>query len=139
MTQRTILRDYAMAQMDRLLTSFAQEAEKAAKYPVADAVHDVRVSIRRFSQGLLLFPEFFPKREARKIKKRLDRIMNLSSEVRNRDIALEYLGEDADPKLLRQLRDGRDECEKAFSTLIQRWSEQDVAGKWRAGLGLRHT
>src|SRR5450755_2387299 len=85
------MHDYALDQMNRLLTRLAFQAHRAAKVPGPEEIHDVRVSIRRFSQGLLLFADFFPPREVKKIERRLKRMLRLTSEIRNRDIALEFL------------------------------------------------
>src|ERR1700724_18908 len=85
------IHDYAIEQMNHLLTRLAFQVHRASKTPGPDEIHDLRVSIRRFSQGLLLFSDFFPKWEEKKIKKLLKRMMRVTSEIRNRDIPLEFL------------------------------------------------
>ena len=85
------MRDYALDQMNHLLTRLAFQIHRAAKVPGPEEIHDVRVSIRRFSQGLLLFHDFFPPWEVKKIRRRLKRMMSLTSEIRDRDITLEFL------------------------------------------------
>ena len=60
--------------MNHLLTRLAFEVHGAAKHPGSDQIHDLRVSIRRFSQGLSVFSDFFPAWEVKKVKKRLKRI-----------------------------------------------------------------
>src|ERR1700756_2864642 len=77
--------------MNRLLTSLAFRVHRAAKKPGPGEIHDLRVSIRRFSQGLDLFAGFFPKWEVKKIHRMLKRMMRLTSSIRDRDITLEYL------------------------------------------------
>lgn len=89
----TAIHDYAIEQMNRLLTTLAFQVHQAANKPGAKEIHDLRVSIRRFSQGLLLFTDFFPKWEVKKIKRFLKRMMRLTSEIRNRDIAIDFLAQ----------------------------------------------
>src|SRR5208337_4253565 len=62
------MHEYAMEQMNRLLTTLAYQVHRAAKKPGPDEIHDLRVSVRRFSQGLQLFADFFPKWEVKKIR-----------------------------------------------------------------------
>ncbi len=52
MTAKSSMHDYAIEQMNRLLTTLAFQVHRAAKKPGPDEIHDLRVSIRRFSQGL---------------------------------------------------------------------------------------
>ena len=124
--------------MNHLLTTLAFQVHRAAKTPGPDEIHDVRVSIRRFSQGLLCSPISSRKREVKKIKRRLKRMMQLTSEIRDRDIALEFLasvkqiaaspapGEGAPGSAARVLFD-----------MVRRWSTRDFSAKWRNGLSLR--
>jgi len=91
MTAAPGIRDYALDQMNHLLTRLVFQMHRAAKVPGPEEIHDVRVSIRRFSQGLLLFEEFFPRWEVKKIKRRLKRMLKLTSQIRDRDIALDFL------------------------------------------------
>jgi CHAD domain-containing protein len=131
------VRDYAFEQMNRLLTTLAFRVHQAAKTPGADEIHDLRVSIRRFSQGLRVFGDFFPKRELKKIKKLLKRMMRLTSELRNRDITLEYLAEMKHATHQHRLEQERTDLAREFSEMIRRWSARDFSAKWRSDLSLR--
>ncbi len=131
------VRDYAIEQMNRLLTTLAFRVHQAAKSPGPDEIHDVRVGIRRFSQGLRLFADFFPKREVKKIRKLLKRMMRLTSEIRDRDITLEYLAELKHEQHRQRLEKERDAYEREFSEMISRWSGRDFSVKWRRALALR--
>ena len=132
------MHDYVLEQMNRLLTTLAFQIHRAAKKPGADEIHDLRVSIRRFSQGLLLFTEFFPKWEVKKIKRMLKRMMQLTSEIRNRDIALEYLAEQKVSSHDRRLQRERTQYQRRFKEMVRRWSARDFSAKWRNRLSL-HT
>jgi len=130
------MNDYVVEQMNRLLTTLAFQIHRAAKKPGADEIHDLRVSIRRFTQGLLLFAEFFPKWEAKKIKRMLKRMMQLTSEIRNRDIAIEYLaGLNASAHQGRLERE-RMQYQRRFEEMVRRWSSRDFSAKWRNRLSL---
>ncbi len=136
MTGNTALHDYAIEQMNGLLTRLAFQAHRAAKTPGAGEIHDLRVSIRRFTQGLLLFSDFFPKWETKKIKRMLKRVMGLTSEIRDRDIALEFLIKHRNLKHQQRLKRERSDYERQFSEMLRRWSARDFSAKWRNALSL---
>jgi len=123
--------------MNHLLTTLAFRVHRAAKKPAPEEVHDLRVGIRRFSQGLRLFADLFPTWEVKKIKKLLKRMMRLTSEIRNRDIALELLADWKHLEHNRRLQKERDVYERQFSEMVQRWIGRDFSAKWRSSLSLR--
>jgi CHAD domain-containing protein len=131
------IRDYATEQMNHLLTKVAFQVHRTAKKPGSDEIHDLRVSIRRFSQGLLLFSEFCPEWEVKKINKQLKSMMQLTSEIRNRDIALEFLAKYPHTNHRDRLEQERSSFERQFSEMARRWSARDFSAKWRDGLSLR--
>lgn len=133
------IHDYALDQMNGLLTRLAFQAHRAAKVPGPEEIHDVRVSIRRFSQGLLLFADFFPPREVKKIERRLKRMLRLTSEIRNRDITLEFLAGLKQTRHRPRLVKERLAFQKQFSEMVRRWNARDFSAKWRSGLSLRNT
>ncbi|HYL35129.1 MAG TPA: CHAD domain-containing protein [Bryobacteraceae bacterium] len=130
------IREYAIEQMNHLLTTLAFQVHRAAKRPGAKEIHDLRVSIRRFSQGLLLFGGFFPKWEVKKIKRMLKRMLSLTSELRDRDIALAFIGA-TNQAARRRLEKERKSFARQFSEMVRRWSARDFSAKWRNGLSLR--
>jgi len=137
MTANLGMHDYAIEQMNGLLTRLAFQAHRAAKTPGSEEIHDLRVSIRRFSQGLLLFSDFFPNWETKKIKRMLKRLMELTSEIRNRDIALEFLAKHPRLSHRQRLERERSDYERQFSEMLRRWSARDFSAKWRNALSLR--
>jgi CHAD domain-containing protein len=141
-TAESSMHDYAVEQMNRLLTTLAFQVHRAAKKPGPDEIHDLRVSIRRFTQGLELFSDFFPKWEVKKIRTMLKRMMRLTSSIRDRDITLEFLAElqpassghnTHRPRLMRE----RGAYQRQFAEMVRRWSASDFSAKWRNGLSLR--
>ena len=131
------LNDYVVEQMNRLLTTLAFQVHRAAKKPGSTEIHDLRVSIRRFTQGLLLFMNCFPKWEVKKIKRMLKRMMRLTSEIRNRDITLEFLAELQAPAHRRRLERERLQYQRQFAEMVRRWTARDFSAKWRNSLSLR--
>jgi len=131
------MHDFAVQQMNQLLTRLAFQVHRAARTPGPDEIHDLRVSIRRFSQGLLLFSDFFPQWEEKKITKMLKRMMRLTAAIRNRDIALQFLLKHKDDSHRRRLSLERAEFERQFAEMVRRWSTRDFSAKWRNALSLR--
>jgi CHAD domain-containing protein len=133
------VRDYAAEQTSTLLRRLAFQASLTAKLADVDAIHDLRVSIRRLSQCLRVFSQFFPRERTKKIRQRLDAVMDLASDVRNRDIALQLLA-GAPPlpasTLAQVLSDERIEAERSLVNALQRWNRHSFHKRWRSRLGL---
>lgn len=137
MTVKSNIHEYAIDQMNRLLTTLAYQVHRTAKKPGPDEIHDLRVSIRRFSQGLQLFAGFFPKWEVKKIRRMLKRLMRLTSEIRDRDITLDFLAEGNHATHRARLEKERGAYQRQFSEMLRRWSARDFSVRWRSGLSLR--
>src|SRR5438552_3388374 len=118
---------FAAAQAARLLGKLAFQVRHAAKRPNEKAIKDLRVSIRRLSQCLDEFRQFFPRHHVKKILKQLGKVMDMAAKMRNRDVAIEligrpggaalktlqqYLGEISDCATTRELLAGRDDLSK---------------------------
>jgi CHAD domain-containing protein len=131
------MHDYAVEQMNRLLTALAFQVHRAARKPGPDEIHDLRVTIRRFSQALDLFSAFFPKPEGKKIRRMLKRMMRLTSSIRDRDIALEFLTQAQHAAQRSRLSRERSGYQRQFAEMVRRWSARDFSAKWRNGLSLR--
>ena len=136
MSERAKIHDYAAEQMNHLLTSLAFQIHRAAKLPGPDEIHDVRVAIRRFTQGLELFADFYPKRTVKKIERWLTRMIKLTNHIRDRDIGLEYLVKLRKNQLRRRLVRERLDYQREFGRTVARWTSRDFSAKWRVGLSL---
>lgn len=137
MKRAAAIHDFAIEQTSHLLTNLTFQVHRAAKLPGPEEIHDLRVSIRRFSQGLRIFADFFPKWEIKKIRRRLKRMLKLTSEIRNRDIGLEYLARLQQTRHRRRLVSERLAYQHQFAEMVRRWSARDFSAKWRSGLSLR--
>jgi CHAD domain-containing protein len=118
-----MMQEFAVEQAGKLLKRLHAQIDRAAEKGDPDSIHDLRVAIRRFTQCLRIFPEFFPRPKARKTRKRLKGIMNLAAEVRDRDIALELLraaGPTADQGQRARLEREREKADEALLAEIRR-------------------
>src|SRR4051812_9916005 len=83
------LSDFVKERLNALLTRSAKEWERCAVSADADAIHDFRVSLRRFSEALRLFKGLFPKTARNQVRAELRQAMRLAGRTRNVDIARE--------------------------------------------------
>ena len=133
------MRSYALGQTSDLLRRTAFQANRACVLKHADAVHDLRVSIRRLTQCLRTFGQFLPQARARKIRQKLKATLDLASLVRNRDVALDLLRRAALPPgspLLEVLAEERTQATQALLEELKLWAKKDIQKKWRSRLGL---
>lgn len=135
----TATRRFAREQADRLLGRLAFHVGRAIKSHNAEAVHDLRVTIRRFAQALRVLKPCFRGKELRKIRRELKGIMTVAGEVRNHDIALKLLAkstpEGERATLQPKIQSGRREAERSLTTLLKSWLERKSSLKWRGALG----
>jgi CHAD domain-containing protein len=133
------MRRFAAEHAATLLRRLAFRMNRAARSGNPESLHDLRVTIRRFSEALHAFQEFFPHRKARKIRRRLRNVMDLAAEIRNRDIALDLLREAGVPAGAPLLAALAQERKKAMERLIlhlRRRSLRDIVPEWRRQLDL---
>src|SRR5258708_37494311 len=84
-------RKFAAEHAQKLLGQLAFEINRVAKSRDPDSVHDLRVSLPRFSQTLHLFKDCFPGRKMHKMELRVRRVMRSADELRNFDTTLRLL------------------------------------------------
>ena len=95
------MREYAHEQTAILLRRLAMQINRAARSGDPDAVHDLRVAIRRLSRCLRVFAQFYPGQGWKKMRRRLKDLLDACGAVRDRDIALDLLSKaDFPPCLL---------------------------------------
>jgi CHAD domain-containing protein len=130
------MRRFALEKIADLLTRLAAEVEHAKTIRDMEAVHDLRVTIRRFGQSLRAFSAFVPHREVKRIGKQLRHIMHLTGEVRNRDITLDLLAKAALAGCDDDLGSGRELAMRILVSELNRWQVEQEAVRWRAALEL---
>jgi CHAD domain-containing protein len=84
---REFARRETLARLERVLA----EIERISASAGEEEVHDLRVSIRRFSQAVRIFEPLLPKR-ARKIVKQVRSLLQAAGLVRDLDVGMERLG-----------------------------------------------
>ena len=133
------MRDHVRLQTAILLRRFAYEVGHAANSGSADAIHDLRVSIRRLNNCLRLFAPFYPRHSAKRIHRRLDGLMELGGSLRNLDVTLELLsqaGVSARSAIVVRLRDERRKTSQGLVREARLWKNRGFSRKWRGQLGL---
>jgi len=85
---------YAAQETSVRLKHFSKHLRHAAKHPEdPDAIHDLRVSIRRAVQACKTFGELLDPAPVKHLRRRLRKLMDLCAAVRNCDVALTLLDE----------------------------------------------
>ncbi len=136
------MRQYVDEQVRTRLGRLVFEVHRCAKSREVEAVHDLRVAIRRFNQSLRTFLSLLPRREAVRVRKRTRRLMRQSAEIRNRDIALQFLARGGFPQrstLRSRLERERRQAETLLAEMLQRFTKKDYSARWRAALELNHS
>jgi CHAD domain-containing protein len=101
---------YAVQETRLRLKRFSNNLRHAAKHPEdPDAIHDLRVSIRRVVQAFKTFGELLDPAPVKRLRRRLRKVMDLCAAVRNCDVALTLLDQagvttDASASRLKQMR-----------------------------------
>jgi CHAD domain-containing protein len=133
------MRRFVADHVSTLVRRLAFRIHRVSRISDADSMHDLRVANRRLSECLREFQDFFPHRKARKIRHALRDMMDLAAEVRNRDVAMELLGEGGAPPglpLLKTLVQERKEAKERLLAFLRKRSMRDIAQRWRRRLDL---
>jgi CHAD domain-containing protein len=87
------LEAFVESNLQSRLEKLASNLHKAGKDPDdPDHIHDLRVAIRRYTQGLRIFKYLLDGARVKKMRRRLKTVMEFCGTIRNCDIALEVLG-----------------------------------------------
>jgi CHAD domain-containing protein len=133
------MREFARWQTSRLLRRLSAEVSQAARSVGADAIHDLRVAIRRMNGCLRLFAQFYPDGSRKDLQKQLKALMRDSGEVRDRDIAMALLADAGVPAAsaaARRLAAERKEAARQLRAELKRWKGRGFARDWRKRLEL---
>ncbi len=109
----------------------------AAKDPNDDAIHDVRVAIRRLRQCLAVFRPLLPCRSTRGIDRKVHKTLRAAGRVRNFDIAIKLVKR-SEPRgaagLIHELRRDRRDAAAKFRRALKRLDDGRAAEGWRLRL-----
>jgi len=131
------MREYARRRTDILLRHLAVEVKRAAHSGDADAIHDLRVAIRRLSRCLRVFVQFYPDGSWKKVRAQLSDLLHLAGVVRDRDIALALLSEAGVAKraaVVARMEQERRKAGRELLAAVRSWRDGGVAAKWRRQL-----
>ena len=85
---RKLVRSQTAARLKKLDREVRHVAHKPKD---ADAIHDLRVAIRRLRQELRIFKAWFEADRVKRIRRSLRKLMDRCAAVRNCDVAIEVL------------------------------------------------
>ena len=129
------MQKFVRGQASTLLRRLAYLSHDAVQLGSAEAIHDLRVGIRRLSECLREFESFFPAGRAKKVRRHLREVMKLAAEVRNRDIAMALLQKAkviADEGLEREWQ----RAKQNLMDILRTWIRHEVTQKWREELNV---
>ncbi|MEZ5365849.1 MAG: CHAD domain-containing protein [Bryobacterales bacterium] len=126
---------FARVQARERLHEVGEQMRKVRRDQNPDAVHDLRVAIRRFSTTLALFPELFSRKRIAKCDKRLKRLRKAAGEVRDRDIALMLAASGQEAAL--GLSEARAKAAKALRRALSGKRRKAALAAGKAALKLR--
>lgn len=133
------MKNYVQTRIAALIARLSAMAKRAAENPDNEAVHDLRVSIRRLSRGLRAFAQFFPGKSWKPIRRELAGLMECAAAVRDRDIAMELLekaGVAPKARVMTRLAADRERAAKALQAALGEWQNRNAARQWKGALDL---
>jgi CHAD domain-containing protein len=126
---------FAQTKILELIDTAVGALNDAAKSPEADAVHRLRVSIRRLQQALRIFKQYLKPAGVKRVRKQLKKTMTAAGHHRNHDIALKLLKNSA--AKFPELHQGRTSAGDDLNSALQSLVSQNPSSKWPDELGLR--
>lgn len=126
--------EYALTKTAALLEDVVDALHKAAAEADEDAVHKMRVAIRRLQQALRLFRQYFHAAGLETVKDELRAVLKVAGEVRNRDIAMALVAAhqgDTSALLLQ-----RSDLQQQLVEVLRPYRERNLSVEWRRALGL---
>lgn len=135
----TDIQSYGRSQVRERLGVLAELIRQSSDGLNEEAVHDIRVAVRRLQQGLEVFASLLPEPAIREVRRRLRRLMQETGRIRDRDIALRFVraaGLKKGCALWKQLVRERKQARKAFKRRVERWRRRGFADAWAEALGV---
>lgn len=133
------MREFVRLETRSLLRRLKSQVTQAARTGDAEAIHDLRVAIRRLNRCLRAFARFYPGHSWKPVRRRLSGLMTACGSVRDRDIAiglLEQAGVAATSPLVRRLGAERDAAARELQGELRDFKRKGLARRWRQRLEL---
>jgi CHAD domain-containing protein len=129
--------DYAIHHISGLLNRTVTELRKTAGVRGvrdAEAIHELRVSIRRLLQALKTFAQYLPVEARDRVQDELRPVIKAAGAVRDCDVVLEMLTDSG--MALGTIHRQRTELERELLATIQPLLKANPSTRWRTGLGI---
>ena len=130
--------EYGAIHTQLLLESVSWRLVRASRRQKPEAIHDLRVAIRRLLNGLEAFKPLLPKAGRRRVRKRLRSINKLAGKVRDIDIAIDVMFSSLkvqDRPIHGRLRGKRKEAKSELKDELRRWIGRGELEEWHGELG----
>ena len=125
---------FAIRKFEELIDTVVFSLHDALRLHEADAVHRMRVSIRRLQQALRVFEMYLDSSGVKRVRQQLKKAMTAAGNLRNHDIAIELIEKSG--KDIPEMRTARLAAKNAFRATLRQITKRDLGVKWRAILGL---
>jgi CHAD domain-containing protein len=130
-------RSFVVARATRLLERLAYQINHSVNSRTPDAIHDLRVAGRRFGHSLIVGKPCLERRVVKKIRRRLDSIMDAAGAVRDCDIAIETVSRSkarGASAVEAKLRNQRAVVLRQMTGALDHWRVRKSLSKWRREL-----
>jgi CHAD domain-containing protein len=127
------MKEFVRRQTDDRLRNLAAQIDRAAEDGGPDAVHDLRVAIRRLSRCLRAFAAFYPGRTWKHLRVELSELLHAAGQIRDRDIALEMLAKARVGRrsaIVVKLEAERTAAHAGFVAEVRHWRDRKAVQKW---------
>lgn len=131
---------FAKVSLDGRLGKLLEQVERCAAKPGTDEVHDLRVSIRRFSQALRIFAPMLSAKPVKAMRKALHPVMEAAGWVRDLDVGMDRLLDDGleeNNAVLEEMRAERHRGELALRGRLLLLKSLEPERIWQAGLRIQ--
>jgi CHAD domain-containing protein len=125
---------FAIRKFEELIDNVVFALHDAQRLHETDAVHRLRVSIRRLQQALRVFAQYLKTSGVKRVRTQLKKAMRAAGDLRNHDIAIELIKKNG--KDFAEIHAARTASKKVFRTTLRQMTKKDLGVKWRAALGL---
>jgi CHAD domain-containing protein len=131
-----VVLQFASAQVTGRLEKLSAQVKIARRGCDADAIHDLRVAIRRLLQTLTNLQAWFVRSRVREICRQLTKLLDLAGAVRDCDIASDLLAKwrALDDNFQRALATRRQAAERRLLTTLRQWIIRKRVAQWRTEL-----
>lgn len=133
------IKQFVQVQTSERLKKLESELKNTFDLPEdPDAIHDLRVAIRRLNQTVRVFMAWLDARRVTKLRARLKNLMERCGAVRNCDIAMAVLkaAEWQDDSVFQSLEKERTHTCKRLRKTLQKWHHRHRAQRWREKLAV---